>query len=202
MCGCEGKPAGGTLLKALRGGGCGVEWNWDSQQAVAFGCPGAPAHPRQVRFGVWTNSQPPVPTCDHGIRADENCGACSGRGEGGGGGGADGGGGGGGEEEGNDVQTDDDNEELQLALALSQSQAESREGSDGGAVTTTVVDARSDVEQLQLALMLSQGQVNDQAAEDRLLEMAIQQSRRQNRRELRAAAAENRMWRLQHAFDA
>ena len=30
MCGCEGRPAGGTMEKALRNGGCGLEFNFQT----------------------------------------------------------------------------------------------------------------------------------------------------------------------------
>ena len=50
MCGCEARPAGGTTEKALAGGGCGHEFNFDTLEPIAFGRPGAPAHERQTRF--------------------------------------------------------------------------------------------------------------------------------------------------------
>lgn len=74
MCGCAARPAGGTLLKALRGGGCGHEWNWDSLQPINYGRPGQPAHPRQTRFGRCDPVD--VPLCAHLIRADEECEIC------------------------------------------------------------------------------------------------------------------------------
>jgi hypothetical protein len=92
MCGCEARPAGGTLFKALRGGGCGHEWNWDSGAPIAYGAPGNPAHPRQTRFHSVTRDQaaaataratepepvplPDVPSCAHGVRADDECEQC------------------------------------------------------------------------------------------------------------------------------
>ena len=77
MCGCEAKPAGGTLFKALRGGGCGHEWNWDTGAAIAYGSLGHPAHPRQVRFAVGAGVvRPDVPSCAHGRRADNSCEEC------------------------------------------------------------------------------------------------------------------------------
>ena len=76
MCGCEAKPAGGNLFKALRGGGCGHEWNWDTLAAIAFGAPGAPAHPRQSNYGLFSGPRPDVPQCTHGFRADEECAQC------------------------------------------------------------------------------------------------------------------------------
>ena len=50
MCGCEAKPAGGTYQKALAGGGCGHEWNWDSGAPLGRGRSGAPANDLQVNF--------------------------------------------------------------------------------------------------------------------------------------------------------
>ena len=91
MCGCEARIAGGTLFKALRGGGCGHEWNWDSLEPLDYGAPGAPAHPRQTRYGRCAEVD--VPRCEHGMRADEPCDMCpppwafAGGGGGGGGGG-------------------------------------------------------------------------------------------------------------------
>ena len=76
MCGCEAKPAGGTLFKALRGGGCGHEWNWDTMGPIAYGIPGTPAHPRQTKYGGWNGPPPEVPCCGHGKRADEECPQC------------------------------------------------------------------------------------------------------------------------------
>jgi len=50
MCGCEGRPAGGTLEKALAAGGCGHEFNFASLAPLGCGRPGAPANERQTRF--------------------------------------------------------------------------------------------------------------------------------------------------------
>ena len=75
MCGCEARPAGGNLFKALRGGGCGLEWCWDTLAPTGYGAPGRPAHPRQRRFGRCAG-QVDVPCCRHGVRADEVCTAC------------------------------------------------------------------------------------------------------------------------------
>merc|ERR1711972_375395 len=50
MCGCEAKPAGGTYEKALRGGGCGHMFNFDTLAPMGVGRPGELANERQVRF--------------------------------------------------------------------------------------------------------------------------------------------------------
>jgi hypothetical protein len=50
MCGCEAKPAGGTYEKALRGGGCGHMFNFNTLAPMGVGTPGQPANERQVRF--------------------------------------------------------------------------------------------------------------------------------------------------------
>ena len=50
MCGCEARPAGGTTAKAIAGGGCGHEFDFDTLAPIAFGSPGHPAHPRQSKF--------------------------------------------------------------------------------------------------------------------------------------------------------
>ena len=39
MCGCEAKPAGGTMEKALRGGGCGHQWSWKDGRPLGNGAP-------------------------------------------------------------------------------------------------------------------------------------------------------------------
>lgn len=53
MCGCEGRPAGGTPEKALRNGGCGHEFNWNTLAPLGGGAPGAPSNARQVHFGAF-----------------------------------------------------------------------------------------------------------------------------------------------------
>ena len=50
MCGCEAAPAGGTMDKALRGGGCGHMFNFRSGRPLGQGKPGQPANARQWRF--------------------------------------------------------------------------------------------------------------------------------------------------------
>ena len=50
MCGCEGRPAGGTMEKALRNGGCGLEFNFETMALLGQGSPGHPANPRQINF--------------------------------------------------------------------------------------------------------------------------------------------------------
>lgn len=50
MCGCEGRPAGGTMEKALRNGGCGLEFNFKTLALLGQGSPGHPANERQVNF--------------------------------------------------------------------------------------------------------------------------------------------------------
>mmetsp|Transcript_14344 Transcript_14344/g.37725 ORF Transcript_14344/g.37725 Transcript_14344/m.37725 type:complete len:97 (+) Transcript_14344:255-545(+) len=50
MCGCEAKPAGGTMEKALAGGGCGHEFNFKTLKPLGSGSPGNPANERQVNF--------------------------------------------------------------------------------------------------------------------------------------------------------
>merc|ERR1712192_301392 len=49
MCGCEAKPAGGTYEKALRGGGCGHMFNFNTLAPIDVGRPGQAANERQVR---------------------------------------------------------------------------------------------------------------------------------------------------------
>ena len=51
MCGCEGRPAGGTYERALAGGGCGHEFNFATLAPLGRGRPGAPANGKQVNFG-------------------------------------------------------------------------------------------------------------------------------------------------------
>ena len=50
MCGCEAKAAGGSYEKALRGGGCGHQFNFRTLGAVGVGRPGNPANAKQVLF--------------------------------------------------------------------------------------------------------------------------------------------------------
>jgi len=50
MCGCEAAPAGGTMDKALRGGGCGHMFNFRSGRPLGQGRPGQPANARQWKF--------------------------------------------------------------------------------------------------------------------------------------------------------
>ena len=50
MCGCEARPAGGTLEKAWRNGGCGHEWDWNTGAPRGVGKPGEPANERQINF--------------------------------------------------------------------------------------------------------------------------------------------------------
>ena len=50
MCGCEAGPAGGTMEKALDGGGCGHEFNFDTGAPIGAGRPGEPANDRQWKF--------------------------------------------------------------------------------------------------------------------------------------------------------
>ena len=50
MCGCEAKPAGGTMEKALRGGGCGHQWSWKNGKPLGNGRPGHPINERQYYF--------------------------------------------------------------------------------------------------------------------------------------------------------
>ena len=50
MCGCEAKAAGGTMAKALAGGGCGHEWSWKDGRPLGGGRPGHPINERQVYF--------------------------------------------------------------------------------------------------------------------------------------------------------
>ena len=50
MCGCEAKAAGGTMAKALAGGGCGLQFNFKTLQPIADGAPGKPANDRQWRY--------------------------------------------------------------------------------------------------------------------------------------------------------
>ena len=55
MCGCEARPAGGTYEKALRGGGCGYIWNFETGEPMGqgergHGWPDHPANERQAHF--------------------------------------------------------------------------------------------------------------------------------------------------------
>ena len=50
MCGCEGRPAGGTMEKALRNGGCGLEFNFKTLVLLGQGSPGHPVNARQINF--------------------------------------------------------------------------------------------------------------------------------------------------------
>ena len=50
MCGCEARAAGGTYEKALKGGGCGHEFNFKSLAPVGTGSLGHPANAKQVLF--------------------------------------------------------------------------------------------------------------------------------------------------------
>ena len=47
MCGCEARPAGGNIEKALKGGGCGHEFNFKTGAPLGTGKPGKPANDRQ-----------------------------------------------------------------------------------------------------------------------------------------------------------
>ena len=40
MCGCEARPAGGTMAKALVGGGCGHEFDFRTLEPLGQGRPG------------------------------------------------------------------------------------------------------------------------------------------------------------------
>ena len=50
MCGCEAKAAGGTYQKALRGGGCGHEFNFQTLASMGTGRLGHPANAKQKLF--------------------------------------------------------------------------------------------------------------------------------------------------------
>lgn len=50
MCGCEAEAAGGTMAKALAGGGCGLKFNFTTKNIIGNGRPGAPMNDRQWRF--------------------------------------------------------------------------------------------------------------------------------------------------------
>ena len=52
MCGCEAEAAGGTMAKALQGGGCGCCFDTQTLKVVnpKHGQPGAPANGRQWKF--------------------------------------------------------------------------------------------------------------------------------------------------------
>ena len=50
MCGCEAKAAGGTYQKALRGGGCGHEFNFKTLASMGTGRLGHPANAKQKLF--------------------------------------------------------------------------------------------------------------------------------------------------------
>jgi hypothetical protein len=48
----EAAPAGGTLEKALAGGGCGHQFNYRTLAPLGVGKPGEPANERQWRFST------------------------------------------------------------------------------------------------------------------------------------------------------
>jgi hypothetical protein len=50
MCGCEARPAGGNIEKALRGGGCGHEFKYSTGEPLGQGSPGRPFNERQWKF--------------------------------------------------------------------------------------------------------------------------------------------------------
>ena len=50
MCGCEAKPAGGTMEKALRGGGCGHQFDFRNGNPLGEGKMGEPVNERQWKF--------------------------------------------------------------------------------------------------------------------------------------------------------
>jgi hypothetical protein len=50
VCGCEAKPARGTLAKDLAGGGCGHEFNFKTGAPIVTGAKGRPANDRQFKF--------------------------------------------------------------------------------------------------------------------------------------------------------
>jgi hypothetical protein len=50
MCGCEARPAGGTIEKALLGGGCGHEFKYSTGEPLGQGKPGEPFNERQWKF--------------------------------------------------------------------------------------------------------------------------------------------------------
>ena len=50
MCGCEAKPAGGTMEKALKGGGCGHQFNFRTGAPLGEGRMGHPVNERQWKF--------------------------------------------------------------------------------------------------------------------------------------------------------
>ena len=50
MCGCEAKAAGGTYQKALKGGGCGHEFNFKTLASVGTGRLGHPWNAKQKLF--------------------------------------------------------------------------------------------------------------------------------------------------------
>eukprot|EP00930_Biecheleria_cincta_P039180 TRINITY_DN26953_c0_g2_i1.p1 TRINITY_DN26953_c0_g2~~TRINITY_DN26953_c0_g2_i1.p1 ORF type:complete len:503 (-),score=53.73 TRINITY_DN26953_c0_g2_i1:169-1677(-) len=50
MCGCESRRSGGTYEKAIAGGGCGHEFNWNTLEPIGCGEFGQPANERQVNF--------------------------------------------------------------------------------------------------------------------------------------------------------
>ena len=50
MCGCDARVAGGTIAKALAGGGCGHEFNFRTKYPLGQGMRGKPFNDRQVNF--------------------------------------------------------------------------------------------------------------------------------------------------------
>lgn len=50
FCGCVGRRAGGTYEKALEGGGCGHEFDFDTLRPLSCGKPGEPANDKQRFF--------------------------------------------------------------------------------------------------------------------------------------------------------
>ena len=62
MCGCEGRPAGGNMEKAIRNGGCGCEFNFQTLVVNGdknHGHMGHPANNRQINFVVQGGALPP-----------------------------------------------------------------------------------------------------------------------------------------------
>ena len=55
MCGCEAKPAGGTMEKALAGGGCGHMFDFNTGAPLGNGSIGNPINDRQWKFKVGNN---------------------------------------------------------------------------------------------------------------------------------------------------
>ena len=60
MCGCEGRPAGGTYERALANGGCGHEFDFVTLAPLGGGRPGQPVNGKQVSNDTALGASPRV----------------------------------------------------------------------------------------------------------------------------------------------